>query len=258
MHVLAICATCGRHTLLERSLRLFLEQTYIGEHTLLIYNNSPIAQRLSSLELPDNKQVILINNHIDSLTGQQYTSLGAIYNDIIKRANITEYDIVTHWDDDDLFLPDHIKEGVWGLVRTGGTAYKPKYSFYRSDKGVTLSENTLEPSIFVDSHHVAKYGYSLTTTEQHLQWVNPLIANAELFVDPSGKPTLIYNWGDTDIWTYKTSGDYHNPANFDNCRNFSQDHGDFVITPWNRKEVEKYYNQANYGKSPKANRLKKK
>src|SRR5687768_607415 len=174
MHVLAICATCGRHTLLERSLGLFLRQDYQGEHTLLIYNNSPIEQSLTPLELPDNKHVILINQHIDSRTGLQYTNLGAIYNDVLNYISLEKHWIVTHWDDDDLFLPNHIEEGVKGFKRGMVKGYKPKKSYYRSAEGITLTENTLEPSIFVCPVHLKMYGYSLKTTEQHLQWVEPL------------------------------------------------------------------------------------
>lgn len=245
MHVLAICATHGRHTLLERSLRLFLEQHYEGEHTLLIYNNSPVPQKLYPLQLPDNKHIVLINQHIDSLTNQPYTSLGAIYNDILTYVG-AEYDAITHWDDDDLFLPNHIEEGAKSLfiaTLEGYEAYKPKYSYYRSAEGVALTENTLEPSIFVWVSHIQQYKYSLVTTEQHLQWVNPLKEQDEIFVDPSGIPTLVYNWGDVGIRTYKTSGDMHNPNNFSNCRANSMDHGDLLITPWQKEEVQTYYNQ---------------
>lgn len=249
MHVLCVCATCGRHSLLERSLRLFLEQDYLGEHTLLIYNNSEVPQKLAPLELPDNKHVILINNNIDSITGAQYTSLGAIYNDVIKNVNPEQYEYMTHWDDDDLFLPSHIREGEkglsWSHFRSDGiyVAYKPKYSFYRAKEGIVLTENTLEPSIFVETQEVKRYGYSLTTTEQHLQWVEPIKEAHSLFVDPVGIPTLIYNWGDTELFTFKTSGDFHNPKNFNNYRTHSVDHGDQVITPWEKEQVQPYFNQ---------------
>jgi hypothetical protein len=252
MHVLAICATCGRHTLLERSLRLFIEQDYTGQHTLLIYNNSSVPAILASLELPDNKHVILINQHIDSLTGKPYTSLGAIYNDILKYIG-PQYDIITHWDDDDLFLPNHIEKGALGLLWTnnGIQAYKPKYSYYRSAEGVSLTENTLEPSIFVYTKNIKQFGYSLTTTEQHLQWVNPLKDENKLFVDAAGVPTLVYNWGDTDIRTFKTSGDYRNPSNFNNYRLNSLDFGDSIVTPWDREDVLPYFNQVENAKNKK-------
>src|SRR6187551_1746657 len=98
--VLCVTATCGRHTLMERSLRLYLEQDYAGKSTLLIYNNSPIGQDLAvdKLQLNENQEVILINNNIDSLTNSPYSNLGAIYNDIIKYISLDKYRLVCHWD----------------------------------------------------------------------------------------------------------------------------------------------------------------
>lgn len=249
MHVCAICATCGRHTLLERSLRFFLDQEHDTEKDhfdvfhLLIYNNSNVE-----LSLDDNlfskvegyKSVQLVNNHIDSQTGLPYTNLGAIYNDALKHIP-DNIEVIVHWDDDDIFLPNHLSEGVKGLERGNLVAYKPAKSYYRHPGGVELMSNTLEPSIFVASWHIMEHGYSLETTAQHLQWVNPLVYEKKIFVDENGPATLIYNWGDVEIPTFKTSGNPTNLGNFDNYRNFSRDHGDRVITPWKKEDVQKYY-----------------
>lgn len=243
-HVFCICATCGRHTLLERSVRLFLEQHYKGQATLLIYNNSEIEQELNLPVLPDNRNVILVNNHINHNTGKPFKSLGEIYNYIVKDYfNFNDSVIACFWDDDDLFLPSHISQGVFGIRLAwmqGKEAYKPKQSYYRSHEGVKLVENTLEPSIFVRFNWIKKYGFSPVTTEQHLQWLNPLVEQDKILVLSDGVPTLIYNWGD-NIPTFKTTGDMYNPNNFQNYRKYSQDHGDGKISPISREEVEQYY-----------------
>lgn len=221
---------------------MFLDQDYGGEHTLYIYNNSNIEQELAIGEqLPYNKSILLINENIDSSTNLPYTSLGAIYNDLIRYVPTQEDDVVIFWDDDDLFLPSHISRGVDGLIRGGKRAYKPSHSFYRSPDGVFKVNNTLEPSIFVYSKDVKREGFSDTTTEQHLKWLTPLIEKGEVYVDPEGESTMIYNWGDTHIFTFKTSGDFHNPANFDNYRRSSRDHGDKLITPLPKEQITKYY-----------------
>lgn len=240
MNLYCLTATCGRHTLLERSLRFFIDQDYSMDHTLLIYNNSDIPLSLSDIELPDNKHIILYNNHIDTQTGIRYSTLGGIYNDIINLVP-PECDIICHTDDDDIFLPNHISEGMKGLRASGKIAYKPEKSYYRHPGGMELMGNNLEPSVFVRASHIREHGYSLTTTEQHMAWFNPLLSEGKMFVDPKGTPTLIYNWGDTDIPTFKTSGDMHNPRNFENYRAYSRDHGDRVLTPWSREDVQKYY-----------------
>lgn len=230
-------ATAGRHELCERSLSLFLNQDY-PEAKLLIFQNSDVPQILDPTV--DKNKVILINQYIDSKTNEPYTNLGAIYNDALKYVP-DDTDLITHWDDDDLFLPDHISKGVEGYI--GATlrsnrpykAYKPERSYFRHANGIDLTGNTLEPSIFVEANHIREYEYSLTTTEQHLQWYHAL--GNDLYVDPNGKPTLIYNWGDS-IPTFKTSGDFGNPNNFNNYRTFSQRHGDGIITP---HDVSEYY-----------------
>lgn len=247
--ITCITATCGRHLLMERSLRFFLNQEYSNyDMTLLIFNNSVVPQRLVNTEefrneLGATKFVKLINQHIDTETGKPYKTLGGIYNDALKHVD-ENTDIIVHWDDDDIFLPDHIKEGVKGLKKAeslGKIAYKPAKSWYRHPDGIDLMENVLEPSIFVKAQHIRNFGYSLETTAQHLQWVNPLITSNLILSDPEGKPTLVYNWGDTDIPTFKTSGNPNEPRNFRNYRDFSQDHGDQILTPWAKAEVEQYY-----------------
>lgn len=226
MKVTAIMATCGRHSLSERSLSLFLNQSYLNRE-LLIFQNSAIKQTLS--DKVDPNLVKLVNCSIDKVTGHPYTNLGAIYRDAIDFVS-QDSEVIIFWDDDDLFMQDHIEKGVEGLRTSKMKAYKPQSSYYRDTEAIVLAQNNMEPSIFVKKSHIQKYGFNLTTIDQHLQWLNPLLQSKEIFVDEQGKPTLIYNWGD-DIFTFKTSGDSENPYNFANYRRYSNDHGDQIISP---------------------------
>lgn len=229
--ITAIMATCGRHYCSERSMSLFLNQTYENKH-LLIYQNSDVYQ---VLDKAISEEVTLVNNHRDLETGQPYLTLGAIYKDAIKYIP-DDTEIIVFWDDDDLFLPNHLEAGYNGLMKFGKTAYKPEKSFFRTGGKLELVVNTLEPSIFVKADHIKKYGFGNNTTAQHLHWVHPLLETGEIVADPEGIPTLIYNWGD-DFPTYKTSGD-STSNNFGNYRRFSQDHGDQIIS---KIDVTKYY-----------------
>jgi len=254
MKVCAIMATCGRHKLAERSIRFFLDQDYTDKHVLLIYNNSAVEQLpfIDINELRPHKDIIIKNNNISSRTSQPYENLGDIYNDALKHVP-EDTDVIIHWDDDDIFLPNHISAGILGLSVAqvkGKSAYKPAKSYYRHPGGIELMSNTLEPSIFVEASHIRKHGYSDTTTDQHLQWVNPLVYEDKIYVADGGTATLIYNWGDTDIPTFKTSGNAGHPHNFANYRNFSRDHGDQVLIPWPKNSVEKYYQLVNYDNRP--------
>lgn len=227
MKVTAVMATCGRHFCAERSLSLFLSQTYSNKH-LLIYQNSEVYQKLD--KNVDTRLVSLINNHIDKTTLKPYSSLGDIYLDAIQCIP-SDTDIVIFWDDDDLFLIDHIEEGVKGLIRGGKSAYKPAQSYFLShDNSLTKQVNTFEPSLFVRVEHIINKGFSRTTTDQHLQWLDPLIFANDIFVDPQGKPTLIYNWGD-HFYIYKTSGNPQDQSNFNEYRRNSVQHGDHIISP---------------------------
>jgi len=238
MVVWSIMATCGRHRSLERAVRVYLEQDYEGEHNLVIHNNSDIDLVLDSSII--NKNIYLWNNHIDSKTSKQYTNLGAIYTDTFDNIEEDEEYIINFMDDDDLFLPNHLSEGVKGYLKAkemGMEAYKPLFSYYRHHGGIEKMNNTLEPSMFLSSNWIKNYGFRLTTGDQHLEWVEPLVYGNKIFVDPDGPSTLIYNWGD-DYPAWKTSGDGKNPENFNNYRKHSQDHGDKVISP---SKKEDYY-----------------
>src|SRR5688572_26512717 len=92
MKVICIMATCGRHMLTERSLRFFLDQEHADDqdhfdiYHLIIYNNSPVTLAMDPAVMKGvegYKRVELINQHLDGSTGEPYTTLGAIYNDVL-------------------------------------------------------------------------------------------------------------------------------------------------------------------------------
>jgi hypothetical protein len=236
MKVCLITATKNRHTQLERIVRFVLNQTS-QNWTHLIYNNSPISQRLNK-NLPEDK-FVLVNNHIKLGTTENYKTLGEIYTDALKFVP-EDCDVINFMDDDDIFFPDHVEEGLKGLEKGGKAAYKPKKSWYRYLNDLSLAENTLEPSIFVRKDWIQTYGFSPETTAQHLQWVKPLIQKNEIFVDEIGKPTYLCDWSQ-EIGTFKTSGDPHNPHNFQNYEQWSKDSGDRIITPCSNSWAEHYY-----------------
>lgn len=252
--ILSICATSGRHQLLERLVACFIAQDYEGEHTLLIFNNSDVSLELGDMGIiPGNKHIELVNNHKDSRTKEDYDNLGAIYMDALLEIS-SDVEVITHGDDDDLYLPDHFTEGAKGYLKAkeivnyidnepvgNKCAYKPQFSWFRHALGIEKMSNNLEPSIFIEASYLKSKGYKLTTTDQHYGWYEPLLTENKLFVDKEGVPTLIYNWGDVNIPTFKTSGNAGDPNNFMNYRIFSQDHGDRVITPLSRVELDTYY-----------------
>jgi len=237
MKVCLITATKNRHTQLERVVRFVLEQTS-SDWVHLIYNNAIRPLRLNN-NLPKDK-FILVNKHTFSTTGQPYTNLGDIYTDAMEYVP-EDCDVINFVDDDDIYMPTHVEEGLKGLESSGLLAYKPKKSWYRYLRGKPqLVENTLEPSIFVKTSHIKEYGFTSETTAQHKKWVDALVTNKQIKVDPDGKPTYLCDWSQ-EIGTFKTSGDPNNPNNFQNYSNWSQDIGDGIITPVAAANVKKYY-----------------
>lgn len=243
MKVLAITATSGRHWCMERTLAMFLEQDYKYEHILFIFNNSEVELKLDSIKLPTNKKIILLNQSKSSVTTKKYENLGQIYNDgllVLEELNI-EADIVTHMDDDDIYFPDHISEGVKGYIKGNVLAYKPMKSYFHDKDGIHLMNNVLEPSIFVNFYHLKNYGYFETNVNLHHKWLQPLIDDNQIFADKDGKSTFIYDWN-VEVPVYKTSGNPNNPNNFEYYKKFSNDNGDGILTPLPKKEIERFYN----------------
>lgn len=223
--------------MIERNVKMFLDQDYENK-VMIIYNNSDVPQVLDESLI--GKNIILINQHLDSRTGEPYTNLGAIYNDAIK--HIPEDVVLLNMaDDDDIFLPNHISEGVHGYQRAKALnpnckAYKPQFSYYNHAGGVAKMCNVMEPSIFVEVSHIKEYGFHDNTINQHHKWLDGLGSN--ILTDPEGISTLVYDWN-TVVPVWKTSGDPQNPENFNNYTKNSQDHGDRIITPIENCEI--YY-----------------
>lgn len=223
MKVTALCATCGRHTLLERVVWQFLQQDYPDKY-LIIINNHPDSVLQLDPVLAD-KPVLLINT-------PDVKSLGEVYQRTLRFLP-ADTEVVTHMDDDDQYLHNHLSAGVAGLQRgfpMDKGAYKPQFSWYRSAYELSRQSNVMEPSIFVHRELLEKYGYRLNTKDPHWGWIIPIQADSNFYEDPAGESTFVYDWSaEYPVW--KASGDPDNPANFDNIRRNQQDHGDGIITP---------------------------
>jgi glycosyltransferase involved in cell wall biosynthesis len=228
-HMLKVCLlTCtkNRHIQLERVVRFVLNQTY-SNWVHLIYNNSQSELKLDT-SLPTDK-FILVNNFLNLTTGKPYKTLGEIYNDAITFIP-KDVDLVNFMDDDDIYLPNHVEEGVKGYIRSGLKAYKPKKSYFKHGKGIDLMDNVLEPSIFIQASHIKEYGFGDESVAHHHKWLRPLELQSQIISDKDGVPTYICDWSQ-EIPTYKTSGNPSNPRNFEVYSEYTRDIGDGIITP---------------------------
>jgi len=237
--VVCICGTKGRYTHLKKLIRCFLEQNYSGKHILVIYNNGKNIYKLDNFELPSNKEILLVNNYIYKVTGQPYSNVGQVFNDLLNSLDVIKADIATHMDDDDLFLPNHISEGVKGLLKGGKKGYKPKQSWYISNNSITLQENIMEPSVFIDFDFLKSTGYEMDSAKYNWKWYYGLKDSDNLFIDPEGVPTFMYDWsGRIPVW--KISGDPENPNNYSNHDLNSVDLGEEILYPISYEELITY------------------
>lgn len=228
--VAAITCTRGRHSLLERCVGMFLKQDYEGLAYQIIFNNarpSRNPQRMGGDYNTSNKKIILVNQPFDIRTGERYSSINQIFENAMMHVP-EEVEVVTFFDDDDIFLPNHISDGVKGYEKGGLKAYKPMYSLIQTGEGTSKMRNMSEPSWFVEKAHIEKYGFSTHSSAYHHQWINPLLENKEVYEPEDGTSTFIYQWVGG---CYHISGDGDNPENLNNHNRLSTDEGDGIIIP---------------------------
>jgi len=106
--------TYGRKAaLLENSIALFNRQTY-PQKKLLIYDDSGI---LNDLSLANLDNVLLMTS------STREPDMGSKYNAMLATAK--SYDAVVVWDDDDIYLPNHLEEHAKALSLGGDSWSKP-------------------------------------------------------------------------------------------------------------------------------------
>lgn len=241
MNICFVTCFYGRAEKVERIIRFYLEQDYIGHSTLLLFNNSPLEQTLGDIKMKPHKNIILVNNFLDMQTGKEYTSTGAIFRDAMEFVPLST-DVVNFMDSDDVFLPHHASKGAEGMEEShkcGGIAYKSFYSYFAYGDSVTLEHNNLEPSIFVDYQFVKQKGFNYTSSSYHDGWL--IDAKEKMLEVVETTPSLIYDWGkDHNSFKISGSGD-DGPTNLKNHRNFETDFGNGILEPITLEEAKKWW-----------------
>jgi glycosyltransferase involved in cell wall biosynthesis len=217
--VSCICTTYGRFTAMRRMLTCFDRQDYPNRE-LIILNTAPV--RLS-LDRVRRDYVKIWNEPQETVSGKPWTNVGEI------RAAALAYasgDIFCLFDDDDIYLPYHISQGVQKLLECGKEAWKPKRSLHSLNDGLTFDycENTLEASVFAKMDSIREFGFLPETGSENLSWYDGIKNRGGICVDPEGIPSYSYNWG-SQIANHKQSGDMRNPCNFENHKRASTDFG---------------------------------
>jgi glycosyltransferase involved in cell wall biosynthesis len=233
--VSAVMCTYRRFKCVERAVNCFLAQDYNGEKELIIYNTDV---EHPYLEFKGSNQIKVINNNIDSITNEPYTNVGAIRRDAITHA-LGHYHVT--WDDDDVFLPFFMRQGIDKILASGIPSYKPEKSFFYSGDHLRLVKNTLEASVIADINKVREYGFLLETGKEGLGWYTKMRDNRELDENDSNYlPSYCFNWQDRAIMNagHKQSGDIDNPDNFSNHKKASTDFCEGDIAIWSTPQLD--------------------
>jgi glycosyltransferase involved in cell wall biosynthesis len=172
-----LTATYGRYRVLSEAVTCFYEQDYSNKE-LIILNNHPAPL---VCHLP---QVMIINE-------PGYPSLGDCRNRLLELAT-GEY--VRTWDDDDLYLPTALSQGI-EYIRDY-PAWKPARSWsWRVEQDImTLNSNTYEASWTVRADVARKYGYGVMSGGNEHNVLHRGINTMGGVRRDEVEPTYVYRW----------------------------------------------------------------
>jgi glycosyltransferase involved in cell wall biosynthesis len=111
--VTCVTPTYGRGRELSEAVECFLRQTYTPRE-LLICNDAPVA--IEDVVCAESEDVF-----VTVLNRPLFETLGHKYNFMLEMA---QGEIIAHWEDDDLFLPDHLEKTVAALLESNVACVK--------------------------------------------------------------------------------------------------------------------------------------
>lgn len=229
MKATALMCTYGRHYFVERSVRMFLEQDYENKH-LVIFQNSPIFQTLDQ----DYPNITLVNQ-----TG--FNTMGDVFEEAIKHLP-SDTDLVFIWDDDDIYFPNHLRNGVAGIIKYKKLAYKPQYSLFRDRFEISRVSNTLEATWALRKELLFNVGFSkYNFSDSHRAWVTYCKENDEVSVDEDSPITFCYTWNNPEGLVIHTSAIEKRLDSKEIHHLYSNDNGDGIITPCELNDLINLY-----------------
>lgn len=240
-----VCTTYRRYSCVERIIEQFLQQDYPNVELIIFNTDYEHPMRLSDNLFNDlgQKKFIVINNHLDYVTGKPYTNRGSICWDAIARAT-GDYFMLA--DDDDVYLPWHIRQAVDGIEANGKDAWKPKNSLFARPGHVELCQNTLEASVIVKMNRIREIGFRTDITGyEGLSWYTKLRDEGQLNEhEEKFVPSYCFNWSDpSEIAGHKQSGDINNPNNFENHKKHSNDFSDKPLERIGEESIRVFYSK---------------
>ena len=215
--VTCLCPTYGRFSRLREALACFLAQDYPNKQ-LIIMNDAPIQLNLADGSSPGTEQhwadpwhfqinkrgVLLLNVDVGCANlGQKRQAL----------LELAQTRLVSHWDDDDLYLPWHLSQCVERLTSDSEWAWedkaiarpacvKPRGAWYMVGQLPSLDvrgihHNVFEGQIVFDRKKALELGgYTPKHSGQALDLMRAF-SRADLFgrFDPYPFVSYVYRWG---------------------------------------------------------------
>lgn len=117
MRILCLCATYGRPKLLANAVACFERQNYPADKRFLLICDD--AGQYGTIDVP---------NFAIISTPMRFPSMPAKYNAMLASANVRDWDAVAIWDDDDIYLPDHLANHAEQLAAHGWSYPKQLYA----------------------------------------------------------------------------------------------------------------------------------
>lgn len=185
--------------------------------------------------------IIVVNCSIDYVTSKPYTNRGAICRDAVTHAT-GDYFLLA--DDDDIYLPWHLRQALDGILENGKDSWKPEKSFFASRSKLELVMNTMEASVIVKMDRIREIGFRTDATGyEGLSWYTRLRDERQLDEHETRYiPSYCFNWSDpSEIAGHKQSGDINNPNNFENHKLFSTDVSNELLTAISDQEMIEVY-----------------
>ena len=185
------CITYGRVDSLEESLESFLRQDYSGDHELVIVNDYPL-QRLHF----DHPRVRIYNLDFT------FDSIGEKENFAVSACR---YDTIAVWDDDDLALPNHLRN----IDR-----YFPGHHLLHWERGAFFNNGSVEALTGLGNSGIVYSkplwrqvgGHPMENAGYDVSFVNRLHAHGARVTSAAPPPDEVswfYSWGNS---TYHMSG----------------------------------------------------
>jgi glycosyltransferase involved in cell wall biosynthesis len=232
-----ICTTFRRFECIKRIIAQFNAQTYPNKELILFNTDEEYPYELGYYD----ERITIVNNGIDYITNVNYTNRGDICRDAVTHASGDYFMLM---DDDDIYLPWYVEQGVTKIEELGTDAWKPMKSFFANREAIHLVMNTMEASVIVKMDRIREIGFRNDLTGyEGLSWYTRLRDEKQLDEHyPIYLPSYCFNWGDpAEMAGHKQSGDINNPNNFENHKNASGDHAHSPLFPISMEELNNVY-----------------